>query len=198
MAHINPEFTIDRKGRVLCKKHSNYQFLKEQIFSHLIDSRLIEKELTCKTCTHYFKDNCFFPRSEIDKIEYDRVIKKAFKCKLCGNKIDRMFTVIHKLYYEENFYVKIPLICCVCYEGLKRDKFMEFSKKRLSKLNYDSIITFFILIILLILTLSFGSWYYFIGAFSVIIFCVYIFLYYREKKKIENGLKYYAKNFIED
>ena len=129
MRYVLPSFEIDNKGRVLCKKHSEYSFFKLQHKSYYQERRM-ENLLTCKTCIHYEQNDCYFPREEINKIEFDREKRNRFKCVLCGNRIDRMLTIIQKLYYEEKFNVKIPLICCICYETLKNGTFLEFFSKR--------------------------------------------------------------------
>ncbi|GAG91599.1 unnamed protein product, partial [marine sediment metagenome] len=68
-------------------------------------------------------DECYFPGSEIDKIELDRLTRSRFQCNLCGNKIDLFLTIIQKIYYEVKFNMKMPLICCSCYESLQKKKF---------------------------------------------------------------------------
>lgn len=130
MSIINPTFEIDEKGRVICQRHTNFPFfvMPGKIRQQEIQ---MEKDLTCLTCHHYINDECFFPKTEIDKIEADRLGMSAFKCKLCGSQIDRMLTVIQKLYLQEKFKIEIPLICCTCYESLKKKIFIEYHEKRL-------------------------------------------------------------------
>ncbi len=151
MSIINPTFEIDEKGRVICQRHTNFPFF---VMASKIRQQEIqmEKELTCITCLHYKNDECYFPKTEIDKIEADRLGMIAFKCKLCGSQIDRMLTVIQKLYLQEKFNIEIPLVCCMCYESLKKKNFMEYHEKRLYLAYFlnVSIIIGFILSLLMI------------------------------------------------
>ena len=130
MSIINPTFEIDEKGRVICQMHTNFPFFVMPGKTRQQEIQM-EKDLTCKTCHHYIDDGCFFPKTEIDKIEADRLGMVTFKCKLCGSQIDRMLTVIQKLYLQEKFNIEIPLICCTCYESLKKKNFMDYYEKRL-------------------------------------------------------------------
>ncbi|MBN1215723.1 MAG: hypothetical protein JXA99_09840 [Candidatus Lokiarchaeota archaeon] len=190
MTYTEPNFEIDKKGRVICKEHSNYEF-----FNDYQNDRVLEKELTCKTCTHFHNDDCFFPRSDIAKIEYDRLKTKRFNCKLCGNKIDRMFTVMHKLLYKEKFNIELPLICCTCYDNLKDNKFIESSKWRSNLFLYNSLYAIYSLVSVL----------FFIGIYQIKIYYLIffiipiIYLFYHnliKRKELKEGLEYYKKHFL--
>ncbi len=151
MSIIQPTFEIDEKGRVICQYHTNYPFFVMPAKTREQEMQM-EKELTCKTCIHYSNDECFFPKTEIDKIEADRIGMIGFKCNLCGSQIDRMLTIIQKLYVHEKFRIEIPLICCTCYESLKRKNFIEFYEKRLYLayfLNISIILGFFLSILMI-------------------------------------------------
>ena len=156
MVVIEPTFEIDPKGRVLCQSHSKYlSFLQTQLTD--LEERQMEKQLTCISCAHYINDECYFPRSEIDKIEYDRLYRSYFQCNLCGNKIDLMLTVMQKIYLEVKFNTEMPLICCNCYSSLEEKKFIRNNNNRIigSILFYLPIIslmvTFFRLTIVTVL-----------------------------------------------
>ena len=114
MPNIEPKFIIDDKGRVLCKKHSKYDnFIEPKDY---FQNLYLEVELTCKTCLHYENNDCFFSKSKIDEIEINRIKKKKESlCRLCGKRIDRMFSIIHKLYNKEIYDIEMPLICCLLY-----------------------------------------------------------------------------------
>jgi hypothetical protein len=130
MTFIEPSFEIDEKGRVICQSHSKYpQFIKPE--KTPFEEMQMETQLTCKTCSHYKNDDCYFPKADIDEIEFDRINRTRFECNFCGNKIDRMLTIMQKIYLEENFQMKMPLICCSCYESLINNKFDEYFKKRI-------------------------------------------------------------------
>ena len=190
---VEPVFEIDEKSRVLCQRHSNYAYFVEPGKLYF-QERLLESLLTCKTCAHYFDNDCYFPKSEIDKIEFDRLRRNAFTCKLCGNKIDRMFTVIQKLYLKEKYNVEIPLICCLCYENLNNNKYLDESKKWFYKFLYMVIGQSFFLIYFLISFLIFGP-----TTFLFLLFCFpWLLSTYRILKKLKNiksGMRYYEKNF---
>ena len=129
MTFIEPSFEIDEKGRVICQSHSKYpQLVKPE--KTTFEEMQMEKQLTCKTCLHYKNDDCYFPKADIDEIEFDRINRTRFECNLCGNKIDRMLTIMQKIYLEEKFRMKMPLICCSCYESLKKKDFDEYFNKR--------------------------------------------------------------------
>ena len=140
MQFVEPSFKIDEKGRVICKEHSNYNYFIRPDKDFFYDM-LLESELTCKTCSHYFDNNCYFQKSEIDLIEQNRENKKKdYKCKLCGNRISIMLSIVQKIYNEEKYNIKIPLICCNCYERINNNDFMRESKNR-------TFLTLFLLIV---------------------------------------------------
>jgi hypothetical protein len=192
---VEPEFEIDEKGRVLCKTHSNFEFFSQPKVNRY-QQRELEKQLTCETCSHFFNDDCYFPRSEINLIEYDRKKRNAFKCKLCGNKIDRMLTVMHKLYYKEKYNIELPLICCTCYETLKDGKFIESSKWRSNMFLYNALYAIYSLISVLFFILVYQVRIYYLLVFLLPI----IYLFYqnmKKRKEIKEGMRYYQKYFID-
>ena len=145
MVVIEPSFEIDEKGRVICQSHSKYpHFIKPAMTPS--EERRMEKQLTCISCSHYINDDCYFPKSEIDKIESDRLNRSRFQCNLCGNKIDLMLTVMQKIYLEVKFNTVMPLICCDCYSSLDHKRYIKNNNNRiiLSILFYIPIISFMI------------------------------------------------------
>lgn len=194
MDTIEPKFEIDESGRVLCLKHSKYEFFKDPQITQF-QPHLLEKQLTCKSCIHYHNNNCYFSKLLIDQIEYKRTKKrKGYTCKLCGNKIDRMLTIIHKKYYKEKYNVNFPLICCACYDALKKDKYMESNRFRSKIFLYNALYSLYSLISILFFLLI-----YQIGIFYLIIFMfpiLYLFIVNLQKrKKLKEGLNYYQKIF---
>ena len=150
----------------------------------------MENALSCKTCKHYQEDECFFPKSEIDKIEIDRVDNISFKCILCGNKIDRMLTIIQMLYLKQRKGIELPLLCCMCHETLKKENFEEFYEKRLFIAVFLDLIVFLSIIISL-LTMPFP-----INIITSIIFPISIIMF---KKTLRKGfqLNLSTKDIIE-
>jgi len=193
MVNIEPSFEIDEKGRVICQSHSMYpHFLQPN--KTPFEERQMENELTCLTCSHYENDECYFPKAEIDKIELDRLTRSRFQCNLCGNKIDLMLTLMQKIYYEVKFNMKMPLVCCNCYESLKKKKFEEYFIKRI----WESLSFYLPSIFLLINPFPFNiiavlGYVAFIVVFKIIIklkFHYSLFL-----MDLIKGKKFYDKNF---
>jgi hypothetical protein len=190
---IEPSFEIDEKGRVICQSHSKYPYF---IQPHKTNSeeRQMEKELTCLSCSHYEHDNCFFPRAEIDKIEFDRINRALFECNLCGNKIDLMLTLMQKIYYEVKFNMKMPLICCTCYEKLQQKKFEEYYIKRI----WESFSFYLPAIVLLFNPFPFNA----IAVLGYIVFIIVSKFVIKQKFHYSlflidliKGKKFYDKNF---
>ncbi len=193
MTFIEPSFEIDEKGRVICQSHSNYpQLIKPE--KTTFEEMQLEKQLTCITCSHYKNDDCYFPKADIDKIEFDRINRTRFECNFCGNKIDRMLTIMQKIYLEEKFQMKMPLICCSCYENLKNKKFDEYFNKRIweALLFYTPVL------------FSFGNPYpinlvFVITSFFAVIILKFIIKQYFHYSlfliDLLKGKKFYDKNF---
>lgn len=198
MASVDPFFVIDEKGRVICAKHSNYkEFVSPKDF---FQDLYLEIELTCKTCLHYKKDECYFSKARLDGIlnQLDSKLsrKKAYACKLCGKKIERMFTIVHKLYYKEKYEVEFPLICCNCYDYLNYDEFMRESVNR---------IYFFILFLIVGIFFSM-VFLFFMELFNLLNMLIFIWLIpwslmiFNRLKKLKatlQGINYYKKHFAE-
>ncbi|TFG02076.1 MAG: hypothetical protein EU542_05740 [Promethearchaeota archaeon] len=154
MVLIQPEFEIDGKNRVLCKYHSHYfEFITPTL--DYFEEIYLDSKLTCLTCDHYQNDECYFTRSKIDDIEKRRKKgKRQFSCVLCGQKIERMFTIVHKLYNEQIDSVKIPLICCDCLEMVENHQYLNESKKLMYLYSYVILtLTFFIFYLIILLNI---------------------------------------------
>ncbi len=200
MGIIEPTFEIDEKGRVICKKHSKYNnFIKPRDY---FQDLYLDIELTCKTCSHYQNNDCYFSRSRIDDIELRRQKKKAFLCKLCGKKIERMFTIIYKLFYKEIYNVEMPLICCDCHEKLNKNEFLSYSKKRFDFYLLNIVISLFFIFyfIVFVSILNIQPLFYIlivIPLFTLVSFIVlYIILKCIKKLKYTiYGIRYFKKYF---
>ena len=191
---VEPYFKIDKFGRVICKLHSNYE--KINVLSEKkAPIPNFDLMLTCKTCAEYVNDNCYFPKSAIDQIEYDRSKTKAFRCKLCGNRIDRMWTVIYKLYYQEKFHIEMPLICCGCHDSLKHKNFIRKSEEKSNN------ILFYILIsVMSIINIIFfiNPVYFIFSIINIAIVMVSIVVYVKYYKNLKEGREYYRKYFLNE
>lgn len=193
MVVIEPSFEIDEKGRVICQSHSDYPRLIKPDKSYLEELQM-ESHLTCKSCSHYINDNCYFPKSEIDKIEIDRLSRSRFQCNFCGNKIDRMLTIMQKIYFEVKFNMTMPLICCNCYQNLKTGKFIEYLRRRM----WEALSFYIPSIFLLINPYPFNVFAALVYALFVIFLKVIIkqkFHYSLFLLDLLNGKKFYNKNF---
>ncbi|MHA2289658.1 MAG: hypothetical protein ACXABG_12815 [Promethearchaeota archaeon] len=193
MVVIEPSFEIDEKGRVICQSHSNYPHFIEP---HMTPSEELqmEKKLTCITCSHYENDDCYFPKSEIDRIELDRLNRSRFQCNLCGNKIDRMLTIMQKIYLEVKFKMNVPLICCNCFQNIKEHKFMEYNRRRIfESLSFYTPSIFLIINPFPFNIISFLTYIIFVFVLKIIIkqkFHYSLFLL-----DLLKGRKFYEKNF---
>jgi len=193
-------FEIDDKGRVICKKHSNYDYLISP--SDYFQDLYLDAELTCKTCSHYENNECYFSKTRIDEI-INNGIKKGYLCRLCGKKIDRMLTIIHKLYYKETYDVDMPLICCDCYEKINNNEFLSYSKKMTDFYILNIVISIFFLcyfaIFLSILTVQPILYYILIiPLFCLICFIIIGIIIRKSINKLRYfyfGIKYYKKHF---
>ena len=188
-------FEIDDKGRVICKKHSNYDYLirPRDYFQDLY----LDAELTCKTCSHYDNNECYFSKTRIDEI-INKGLKKAYLCRLCGKKIDRMLSIIHKLYYNETYDVDMPLICCDCYEKIKNNEFLSYSKKMTDFYILNIVISIFLLcyfvVFLSILNVE-PIFYYILIILMCFVVSVVIIRCFKRLRYFYFGIKYYKKHF---
>jgi hypothetical protein len=200
MSFVEPSFEIDEKGRVICQYHTNYSFFMMPNKT-LMQEKQMEILLTCKTCKHYINNDCYFPRKEIDKIEVDRLKKHVFTCRFCGNLIDRMLTVIQKLYFKQRFNIEIPLICCSCYESLKSHKLIKDLKVKSNRIKINLIISI-LGIIFMYLTrnffLSIPAIYvsiWFLIALSVFSFLIQYFASLSRLNSMRKGKKFFKEYF---
>ncbi|MFX1256839.1 MAG: hypothetical protein ACFFAN_03190 [Promethearchaeota archaeon] len=193
-------FEIDEKGRVICKSHSKYDFFikPKDYFQDLY----LDIELTCKTCVHYQNNDCYFSKSRIDIIEYKRQRRESYFCKFCRKKIERMFSIIYKLYYKEIFDVEIPLICCDCYEKINKDEFLSYCKKMTDFYLLNIVISvfifsYFIFLLSLLDIQPILNYIFFITLFSVVSFILLLIIFKSIKKLryLIYGIKYYKKHF---
>jgi len=198
MVLIEPEFEIDEKSRVICKFHSDYlQFIDPN--KDYFEDIYLDKVLTCLTCSHYIYNECYFSKSRIDEIEFKRQKKKDYKCKLCGQRIERMFTIIYKLYINEVYGIEILLICCNCYDKVSTNQFLSESKK-LRYLYLLVILTsvftlFYFNFLLFLLKLDLFVRYLLFIPFSILIISIIIKSLIKLKRNI-CGVKYYKKSFF--
>ncbi|MHA1871805.1 MAG: hypothetical protein ACTSU2_16335 [Promethearchaeota archaeon] len=192
---VYPSFYIDKDGRSVCEEHTQIKRIKA-LSTRPSMVNTYERLLTCKTCGHYFNDDCYFPKSEIDKIEEDR-LNRNIHCQLCGAMIDRPLTIMHSLYYKNMYNIEMPLICCACYNSLMNNTYFSNSKKRMLFFLTSLGISFYFLISYFITIIMFNFW-------GILIFIIpFAFWAYISFKDIKNiiylwkGRRYYKKTFYD-
>ncbi|MFX1409394.1 MAG: hypothetical protein ACFFA6_03515 [Promethearchaeota archaeon] len=198
MPLVEPSFEIDDKGRVICQYHPNYPFFMMPNKTYF-EERKLEILLTCKTCSHYQNNDCYFSKARIDNLEQKRLKKTDYLCKLCGNRIDRMFTIIYKLYFKERYNIDIPLICCNCYDSLKRNEFVSRSKWKIYLILSSIFSTIFFLVYFLTFGLIFSSGFSTTLVFLLIGIILWVIIAIKDLvrlKKVVSGRKYYKRYFI--
>ena len=184
---VMPTFTIDDDGIPYCEMQTGYKKiigLKKQY------PREFEKMLNCKHCDHYKKNDCYFPRSEIDKIEMDRV-KQNIRCQLCGMKIDRPFSIMMSELYKDQHDVNLPVICCTCYAGLEHGTFESSSKRRMILFLISLVTSIYFLFMYISQIFSF-NWYSILVV--IIPFALWGYISFSDLKSVyylRKGRKYY-------
>ncbi|MFO8019590.1 MAG: hypothetical protein R6U96_13265 [Promethearchaeia archaeon] len=196
---VEPRFEITNKGRVRCIYHTqNNSIHRPKSKSNLLPTQLVGEDLTCKTCENYKKDDCYFSREELDEIDPGNLINlHTHVCKLCGERIHNMHSIVYKHYYEEKYSVDIPLICCDCYKTLSNynhdiiTSLLSKSVKETSNLFFLAWIIFSVLFFMAIFSikslLAFGG--------LMVLFFSFSLWSLNKILKILKGLKYYKKNF---
>lgn len=118
---LQPSFEIDSTGRVLCKSHTYYDILKEvPLESDFLGHMGRDKALNCSKCDHYRDDDCYFPKSEINKIKREMgYFRRGIRCEICGNRIHLIFNILHKFQSKELLNVNLGMVCCECYHTMK-------------------------------------------------------------------------------
>lgn len=186
-----PEWTIDEDGIPYCTQQTNYTKIMEANLKKRFPHEF-EKMLHCQHCDHYKNNDCYFPKTEIDKIERDRN-NLTFRCQLCGMKIDRVFSILMSLYYKQKFGVTMPVICCACYASLENNSFEKNSKRRMI-LFVVSLVTSLYFLFTYFLSLFSFNWMGIL--FFVLPFAFWGYISIRDLKNIYylyQGRKYYKK-----
>ncbi|MBD3253696.1 MAG: hypothetical protein GF383_01310 [Candidatus Lokiarchaeota archaeon] len=201
MDRIDPSFEIDGIGRVICKNHTKYlQFIDPD--KDYFQDLYMEKKLTCLECGHYEIDNCYFSKSRIDTIEQQREKRKRYRCRTCGKKIDRMLSIIYKLFCKEFYDIEIPLICCECYEKIEAKEFKRYSKLKLDVFLLNIVACIYLLglyfYFIVVLNLPLIVYLAILLPVSIALILLTLYIVYLSAKRIRyalKGLKYYKKYF---
>lgn len=196
---IEPRFQINAQGEVRCILHTQYNALSaKELRGKLLPTNLVYEDLTCKTCEHYKQDNCYFSSQELDDMDPRALIHyNSHVCKLCGEKIHNMHSIVYKIYYEQKYNIEIPLICCDCYNTLNSyntnisNSLLSKSVKETSNLFFLAWIVFSVLFFMAIFSiqsiLAFGG--------LMVLFFSFSLWSLNRISRILKGLRYYRKNF---
>ncbi|NVM19667.1 MAG: hypothetical protein HWN80_18340 [Candidatus Lokiarchaeota archaeon] len=159
---VIPKFKITKTGRVFCKKHSLYNKNESEFFPDNDLFRIFRGEgpLRCENCSHYKNDDCYFTKSDIDKIRKDLgVFRRRYKCDVCKSKITFLSNVLHKLYSEQYNNYKISLICCACYGILQQHQEKTLKNQEIPKTGYKSSLALTIPIILSLVVFTYNAFF---------------------------------------
>ena len=125
-----PDFIISAKGRVTCKSHSEISLLEEKppevkdYDSYRENLNYTKSRIslnTCKSCNHYVNNTCTVPKEKLRNI-MSRLKLRRYKCKFCGHSINSLYNVIYQQQAEEKHNVTLPLLCCDCFDMLRKGK----------------------------------------------------------------------------
>jgi len=117
---FHPKFEVGENAIVLCKTHSQYEAL--------ITGRLYLDNI-CRSCIHYKKNDCFFPRGVVEIVEWEiwssysifpLFDKSKYKCGICGRRIEYVSNILYKFYMKEFKNIEIVQLCCKCNNALKK------------------------------------------------------------------------------
>ena len=146
----------DDDGIPYCKKQTDYHKMTSLNLKERFPNEF-EKMLTCFRCEHYQKDDCYFPRSEIDLIEKDRQ-DLSIHCVFCGAKIHRIFSVLMSMYYKDRYHVNIPIICCSCYSALNDNSFYKSTQRRMIFIIISFLLSLYFLFTYFYTILAYQTW----------------------------------------
>ncbi|OLS12585.1 MAG: hypothetical protein RBG13Loki_3795 [Promethearchaeota archaeon CR_4] len=160
---VQPNFIIDEEGRVFCTKHTLFNKVPEKTEECLPPILTLfatpqPPPLTCKTCGYYFRDSCYFSATSINEIVHARD-RGQIICEFCGEKITRVMSVFQKIFYENNFGVKMPLVCCGCFASLKNNDFVGQAKRNIfwwTIISFGSLFACFYYISMLFILVPWG------------------------------------------
>ncbi len=167
---IFPEFEINQYGLVSCKNHPHHKkFIKCKPYCDQRYFRARGLSLSCQSCDHYVKDDCYFSREEInDIIKKKGFFHRKYTCEACGCRIELLFNILLKEFFFSMKKVRVPLICCGCYWLLQNKQKM----KRINSLFIYSVPAISIAIIITTLSI-FQFKMMFSKPFPIIAFGIY-------------------------
>ncbi|HMF31597.1 MAG TPA: hypothetical protein VKK79_09295 [Candidatus Lokiarchaeia archaeon] len=193
---VQPNFITDDEGKVYCTRHTlfnkamNHADEETPIFN--LFGNPVPLSLSCGTCGHYFNDDCYFSAESIDKIERSRDHGQII-CDFCGDRIHRSSIVYQKLYYEQNYGVKMPLICCGCYANLKNDNFLDQAQKKMLLLGGVTILSIVVFCYYFSLLFFLVEWGVFAILSGLIFWGYFSYNYARKIILTYRGKKYYEQ-----
>ena len=159
--------------------------------------------MNCTHCEHYHNNDCYFPKTEIDKNEEDR---KELSTRINSLIIEfnDPFSILMSLYYKAKFGVNMPVICCSCYSSLEKGTFQKNSKRRILLFSISLITSLYFLftymaeimsftwVSILLFAVPFSFWGYI--SFKDIESIIYLHRGRKNYDKIMNAQSYEDKN----
>ncbi len=158
---IHPQFVTGNKGRPYCATHTSFdgRRLEEYDGEHLVRP-LRAHSLSCKSCEHYIKDDCYFSAPSIDAITED-IFKRRRVCDLCvGWWVATPVVVLQKIYMEQVSGSKGYIACPLC------DRYLKIGQNSLNR--YESLLSVSLSLLLTPLIFLFQG-IYFIEVFIVVV-----------------------------
>ena len=122
-------FEIDNYGVTVCRSHSEFsdKSLAEPLnlkYINLVRIHLLPQRYKfCKTCSHYYDNDCYLPSEQIDKAYKQRGILlglffNKFKCDICGHQIGNIFLILRDWYLKQKYNRSDKLICTTCQNNI--------------------------------------------------------------------------------
>jgi len=141
---VEPIFNIDENGIVVCKSHSNYDYLSKNkvkyfdlgfkdLFNkkkplHPIFTGLVKEFYAwCDTCDHNREKSCYFSVEEINEFKKLRgpalgLVFNKVKCEMCSGQVFNKYNTMRVRYLEKKRELRIPLLCSKCNYDIRHDK----------------------------------------------------------------------------
>ena len=116
---FTPKFEIDNTGSFLCKTYTEHDTLKQSssnTYYYRVQHNM--EHITCKSCQHYFNNDCYFPKEKLDKLTH-KISQKKFKCTACNSRIKRLFNILSQILSEKQNNVHTHQLCRRCYQVLR-------------------------------------------------------------------------------
>ncbi|MFW9878336.1 MAG: hypothetical protein ACFFG0_35080 [Candidatus Thorarchaeota archaeon] len=189
-------FALYENGRIICKSHTKFFLLKEKIegpsFQKMIKERL--KVNSCKYCDHYINNSCMVSKNDLNRYMLKLKLKR-YKCEFCGHSIESLYNAIFKSAIERQYNIKIPFLCCSCFNIFQKDNIIEAETAR--KKNFEHFCLGELAILIPLISIPFlVSWFFNILNFMlillipiIVIVIINVIFEFKSTKKLKKSLK---------